>query len=325
MKNRKITIMKKTEFTSFFSIFPLLACFSLLIGCGQLKYFQTAQDDFNAAATTEIRTLLNQADPEIKHRELERLESQGNAEVLTATTTADPEALYTQAYKNLQKALENETYVLKLKNDKVLGNVYTLKALCEWKLQKWQEAGNSAEKAFAELEQDGIEAPRDRAAMKAMPALVAIDQAYYGIEDLRKELDPMLESITPGSPQVDSIFDNKLTKHYQKFFHNDSGSGKIEAALKKIDEVRAQFSNRTDVQFWLLSSQLASLAIWQRELAYFELVLREKLNHPASAQWRTKQSGVLDDKIKHYKDLLRKMVEKTGQGNDLWDFWNDKI
>ncbi|RMF24175.1 MAG: hypothetical protein D6765_12115 [Bacteroidetes bacterium] len=244
--------------------FFFLAALSLLLACSHLMQFQSAQDAFNQGAELENRLRLEQ-----------------NAYLGTS-----PETYYSLAYAQVREALKRDG---QLAADGVKGNALALKALCEWKLGKYEAAHRTAQQAILELEKDRNAAgvpSRDWVVMKALDGLIAIEKANAGLNDLRRP-DPQ------AAPE-------RLQERYSALIWNeeDAQQGHIEQALRILDQAAQLIHPGHDVQLYLAQSALAALKVWSDAL---DAVKNTLDTHP---NWTIPQKKALNDWRKTQRELF---------------------
>jgi hypothetical protein len=183
----------------------------LAAGCQTVGSLREAQDTFNRAATAEnaLRSDLNRP-----------LDS-GGADTLIGLGSA--RGGYASALLILKRITSESPD--KLRNDQLLGDALTLKALCEWRLGQFSNAVATAQSAQSAAADPLF--PRDRALLRALPGLIKTDQAYLKIMDQR----PLME--------IEQLL--------------ISGSG----ALADLQAAREVVDGDHPVQVFLLQSQLA--------------------------------------------------------------------
>jgi len=120
-----------------------LIIFLVLTSCSGFKHLDKAQDKFSKAATLEMNPLSNS--PEW------------------------PSVYYSFAYAHVQKSLK---YQANLKKYGLHSTALTLKALCEWKLSKYDLAQQTAKEALAQMTVPS----RDKTLMSALPGLILIEE-----------------------------------------------------------------------------------------------------------------------------------------------------
>lgn len=147
---------------SFITILSLL----LLTACGGFKELQNAQNHFSRAASIELQ---NQFDPQ-------------------NISLDNPDNWYALAYSNVKKALQNTP---SLEKDSLLGMTYSLKALCEWKLQKYELAEISRNAALNRINTPN----RNYALMTALPDLIYMDVTTTAFKQTFRNINPKGEQM----------------------------------------------------------------------------------------------------------------------------------
>jgi len=134
---------------------------TLAAGCQSVNRLREAQDAFNQAATSDMRTVFGAG--------------------ATVNESVGPDAvgqwvggrnLYGSALISLNKMDRKDERVLR--EEKLWGAKLTLEALCYWKLGNYEKALNIAQEA---QKTDQL-FPRDQAVLQALPGLVMIDYAF---------------------------------------------------------------------------------------------------------------------------------------------------
>jgi hypothetical protein len=199
--------------------FPRVAAVTLALvlgllaaGCQTVSSLREAQDTFNRAAAAE-NTLRS---------DLNRPLDSGGGDTLIGLGSA--RSGYASALLILKRITSESPD--KLRNDQLLGDALTLKALCEWRLGQFSNAVATAQSAQSAAADQLF--PRDRALLRALPGLIKTDQAYLKIMDQR----PLME--------IEQLL--------------VSGSG----ALADLQAAREVVDRDHPVQVFLLQSQLAA-------------------------------------------------------------------
>ncbi len=134
-------------------------------GCQTASSLRDAQDIFNRAAAAENALRSDLSRP---------LEGSG-ADTMTGLGAV--RGGYAGALLVLNRITSGSAD--KLRNDQLLGDALTLKALCEWRLGRFSTAVATAQSAQSAAADQLF--PRDRALLRAMPGLIKADQAYQKI------------------------------------------------------------------------------------------------------------------------------------------------
>ena len=153
--------MKQLKSIYSFFLFTLLL---LLSACAPyLTHYNTAQENFNEAATLDNELKLKVSD---ENFELLSPESQVQIKYLTALNS-------------IEKVLRGNAS--QLQQDGLLASAYTIKALSEWKVERYDASITTARNglaALAKAKSAGMKAmPRDAAILTAIPGLIKADQA----------------------------------------------------------------------------------------------------------------------------------------------------
>lgn len=225
----------------------------ILNSCTHLLHLEKAQNAFNKGAELENAAKLDFSNVETSSQVVNQ-----------ALSSTSPNSYYKLAYAEINKALGSKG---KLKSDDVLGTVYALKALCEWKLNQHTQAVTTSRDALDELERAKIRSPRDEAVMAALPGLVNSDIAYDSMEVLQAFLIAQMDIENPSAESFLSNY-KRAQNHYQKFiFDATDAQGKIESALVKIGQAAKRVSLQHEVQRYFALAQMAGLKTWADELS----------------------------------------------------------
>lgn len=266
----------------------------VLSSCSHLMYLDSAQQNFNQAASLDNEMRFNP-----------------RADVPTS-----PSLYYGTAHAFVEKALQNKSA---LKKDDVLANAYSIKALSEWKLYRYDAAKATARLALLEyeaLEEDKkLFMPRDKALMEVLPFLVDLDQSKRG-------LYTFFAGTMPGYEQAkDHYFSN--------IFHPDTEkSPLLETAVAKIDMTRSKLEGNNDLAAYFVSSQLAGLKTWSDALDF----LRQSANKDNTLSDSDKQEAkaFLAEQYKlHIKPQKEKLLSSLvllmpkPEAEKMKSFWDD--
>jgi len=265
-----------------------------LSSCSHLMYLDSAQQNFNRAAALDNEMRFNPR----------------------ADVPASPSLYYSTAHAFAEKALQNKTA---LKNDDVLANAYSIKALSEWKLYRYDEAKASAKLALLEyqtLEEDKkLFMPRDKALMEALPFLTDLDQSKRG-------LYTFFAGTMPGYEQAkDHYFSN--------IFHPDADKSPIlETSVSKIETIRSQLDGNNDLALYFVSSQLAGLKTWSDALDFVRQSSNKDNSLTDSAKQEAKAFAAEQYKL-HIKPQKEKLLSSLGllmpkpEAEKMKSFWDD--
>lgn len=147
----------RTIMSTFIRVFLALVVLIVISGCvSHVQKLREAQDHFNTATQLENQLKI---DPTV-------------SDALAITTQAN--GSYQLSHKMLTELIDNKNK--ELRDDDLLGTAYTLKALAEWRIARYDDAANTV----ATVESDkGIRLfPRDRAMVQALNGLIKNDQAF---------------------------------------------------------------------------------------------------------------------------------------------------
>ena len=289
--------MSKLQFLnrSYATILLILAgLVCALSSCITLNYLDNAQDSFSKGA------------------ELENLST-----FTTETfTNVSPNSYYILAYSQVKEALKNTD---QLRQDTLLGNAYSIKALCEWKLKRYLQARVSANQALAEFkryEAAGIFMHRDKAVMRALGGLIEIDQVN----------DTLYQHF--GGDNIDPM---AAKEFFLRFVHDakEENTSNIESALTTIEMAKKDVRPTHGVQVYFLLCQLSALKVWSDGFDFLKNSVDTA--EGISAEDRRKLRDFIfaeRDAYKVKKDRYMQMLAKKlpkGEGDEIFQFWNDKL
>ena len=166
----------------------------LLTGCEYLNQFSKAQHYFNMAAAAENRQKFIPSDPD---------------GAVKAVTINEIRTNYSLAHTYISKLVSNNAS--KLASDGLMGSALSMKALCEWRLGRYDEALITSQLALEQQRLEGGMRGRDLAVMTALPGLVKADQAYghsisnavKNYAEIKRLLDGAITDITNAQQAVD--------------------------------------------------------------------------------------------------------------------------
>ena len=290
----------KPKFLTFFKnrlLLGRLSFFALVLfvvqGCASLVSIDKAQDLFSKGAEIENKQTFNfqNLDP------------------------ISPASYYNLAYTEVKGAIAADE--AKLKQDGILANAYTLKALCEWKLKNYTQARISSDKAyklFEESESQGIFMPRDKALMGALDGLILTDMVNDSIMLLNqmKALGIDLEKAMRFYTQ--NISDPDADKE-----------GRMEQAVTIIGENKAKVTNIPAMNNYFLMCQLASMKVWSDGMDYLDNALINNQNAPENLRVSVNQLLDKDNQVyKEKRDALLGALETLFEGQEdqsMYLYW----
>ena len=154
-------------------------------GCQTVSSLRDAQDTFNRAAAAENAL----------RSDLDRPLDDGGSETMIGLGAV--RSGYASALLLLNRIVSESSD--KLRNDQLLGDALTLKALCEWRLGQFSNAVATVQSAQSAAADQLF--PRDRALLRALPGLIKTDQAYQKIME-RKPLTEIEQLLVSGNGAV---------------------------------------------------------------------------------------------------------------------------
>ena len=273
--------------------YQLLVIISILYctSCSSLKWVDRAQDAFSKGAEIENNSFFSGED----------------------FTYVSPTAQYTIAYNHINKALSGGN----LKKDYLLGSAYTIKALCEWKLGRYDLARGSAGNAireFDDYEKDKVFMTRDKAVMKALNGLIDIDQ-------VSDTLYQVYNKIGDSSEEVFAF--------YKTFIHDqvENNNTKLESGIQIIEDTKGTVALGHEIQVYFILSQLSALKVWSDGINLLENSL------DVDTQISESEKNTIQDFVgrewdtfeKNKTFYLEKLAPKLpgGVDNSIYQFWED--
>lgn len=239
-----------------------------LTACAGFKDLQLAQDHFSKAATLELQNQFNPQNISLNH----------------------PDNWYQLAYSSVKKALQNTA---SLEKDSLLGMAYSLKALCEWKLHKYELAEISRNAALNRIHTPN----RNYALMTALPDLIAIDITAADF----KQTFP---SIHPKGDQIILFFERHFPKGHQ-WPH-------IKSAIQQIQSEKATL-------IYLIQVQLSGLKGWSDALDGLKQYMDAGNSYPAVLReiFAHQYQQYLEEKA-----LAIDVLKADASLRDLYAYWS---
>jgi hypothetical protein len=240
------------------------------IGCAQVNHLREAQDAFNQAAHAENALRFNPV-PNTEAASLSAAARTGYASVLVSLGRLDPQ----------------ETN--RLKGDKLWGNVLALKALTQWRLRLYPQAKKTAAAAI-QLPVDALH-PRDRTLMKALPALIRIDQVHHFIS-LRKGHENEKISLNDFDANIRTPLLNATTI---------------------LDEARRLVAPDEPIQIYLIQAQLA--AFRNLKIGYRKFSPEGRDSVPGALKNEAR------DRLQDLSDVLLATIGSGDERSNLLLYW----
>lgn len=271
----------------------LIAVCIFLSSCIEIRYLDQAQDNFNQGAALENQLRFNP-----------------QTDILTS-----PSLYYLSAYADVNHALQKED---KLRKDDLLPSAYVIKALCEWRLKKYDQAIATADMALQEminLENKGIQLPRDKVIMESLPFLISIEQVHHSLYAINAS------HIATCAAFKDHYCKEVYDAEYDK-------KAKLEEAYDVIGDIKVRASDSPEVSFYLVQTQLTALKTWSdalnslRESAHRDTTLSEEEKYEIRDYCKKHRDEFL---IPRKNELIRELEKIRGQGDSLVIYWNQII
>ena len=290
MNKRMLTILDSVKRVYF--IFLLLYIFLVISSCCTQR-LNNAKTDFNEF--------------EKKYQEIQL--------DLSVEDSIPFKEFFEEAYLDVQLALEEKGCLGK---DDLLADAYLMQALCEFRLDKYKAAKESADAALAEyLDMENKSKPFTM----EKKWLVQILPHQVDIEQHGKALIAFYDSQTKNHDQAKSYH---LTSIYDP---SDTQKAQLEDAIQQLESLKAVSRNSKTVQIAIVSSQLAGLKIWSDGINKFwrssstgATMTREEVNQYIKAEE--------DDHLITRKDILLEELKELlppAQADKWGSWWNVKI
>ncbi len=242
-----------------------------LIGCAEFNHLREAQDAFDQAAHGENALRFNPV-PNSEAASLSAAARTGYASVLVSLDRLDSQE------------------IRRLKEDKLWGNVLTLKALAQWRLRLYPQAKKTANAAL-ELPVDELH-PRDRTLLTALPALIRIDQAHHFIS---------LKEIKEKEEMSKNDFDVNIRTPLLN-------------ASTILDEARRLVAPDEPVQIYLIQAQLA--AYRNLKMGYRKFAPEGRDSVPGELK------NQAQDRLQDLSDVLLATIGSGKERSNLLLYWH---
>lgn len=304
-------------------LFTLLLTLFLQACSPAIKMYQSASTAFSSGAKKEMADVFSSRfsnAPEGAVPTLNQaLGTNGSAELSNLT----PTALYQQSLDQLNRALKTPG---PLRENDLLGNALTVKALAAWKLKQYDEAESAAEQATNLFRRQEETSPRDEVLAESIPALITLDVVY----DSTQQIIDQLKSKTAMASSMEESEALALFKTYQtyydSFIDNDGTTGRSLSRAFQVMEAATTSANQEnkDANQFVLLSQLTGLKNWYDGLFHLDNVMKlsgVKAENAAVKAW-------IGQKKSHYESLRLERMEKLGsmltdgESSPVFSFWD---
>jgi len=261
----------------------------VVAGCQHINHLRDAQESFNEAATIE-----NKAKFGIGKTEPGTI-GENSSDVLFTKNSA--RLGYAAALLSLKQMPPEQK--AQLKKDKLWGVALTLQALAEWKLEKYDDAVETAGQA-GKLKSDQL-FPRDSAVVHAIPALIKIDLAYSAYTNLKK-------GQTVGDTNTSNYKSFKET--IEPYLTGDDG------AIKQLTLARGKVTSNHPINAYLIQSQLAAYVNYANA---YRKVLGASPAAPIRPVEETSAAKNAGKRLKELKELLTAL----GGDQEVVKYWSN--
>ena len=304
-------------------LFTLLLTLFLQACSPAIKMYQSASTAFSSGAKKEMTGVFSSRfsnAPEGAVPTLNQaLGTNGSAELSNLT----PTALYQQSLDQLNRALKTPG---PLRENDILGNALTVKALAAWKLKQYDEAESAAEQAANLFRRQEETSPRDEVLAQSIPALITLDVVY----DSTQQVIDQLKSKTATASSMEESEALALFKTYQtyydSFIDNDGSTGRSLSSAFQVMEAATRSANQEnkDANQFVLLSQLTGLKNWYDGLFHLDNVMKlsgVKAENAAVKAW-------IGQKKSRYESLRLERMEKLGtmladgESSPVFSFWD---
>jgi|GEM_PF-1368561 len=296
----------------------------LLQSCSPaIKLYQSASTAFSSGAKKEMTGVFSSRFNNAPAGAVPTLNQALGARRSAEMSNLTPAALYQQSLDQLNRALKNPG---PLRENDVLGNALTVKALAAWKLKQYGEAESAAKQASDLFRRQEETSPRDEVLSQSIPALITLDVVY----DSTQHIINQLKSKTEVASSMEESEALALFKHYQSYYDsfidNDdtSGSSLSKAFLVMESATASANQENKEVNQFVLLSQLTGLKNWYDGLFHLDNVMKlsgVKANNAAVKAW-------IGQKKDRYEDLRLERMEKLGtllaegEASPIFSFWD---
>jgi len=286
MKQARLTLIRFiAQGILLFSLFYLSSC------CTQR--LSRAQDDFNKFEEEYRKIQLELSDQE-----------------------ANPyQEFFEDAYQDVQLAIDRKSC---LKKDDLLADAYLMKALCEFRLDLYDKARKSANKAITEyfdMERKGLSFQKERKEL-AQILLLQLDIEQYG-KALKSFYSLELKN-----------YDQAKAYHTLNIYDQAAGSkAKLEESIEKLGDFKPMVESSDPLLIMLVSTQLAGLKIWSDGIDEF-------WQSTAAGASMTKEQAnnyVEEEEQNHLLPIKKKLLNEleelltTDQAEKWVKWWDDRI
>ncbi len=312
--------MKHYKFSFLFTLF--LALF--LQACSpSIKMYQAASTAFSSGAKKEMTGVFSSRFSNAPAGAVPTLNQALGTGAGAEMSNLTPAALYQESLDQLNRALKNPG---PLRENDVLGNALTVKALAAWKLKQYEESESAAEQASDLFRRQEEMSPRDEVLAQSIPALITLDVVY----DSTQQVISQLKNKTDAAPSMEESEALMLFKNYQSYYDsfidNDGTSGRSLSkafSLMEAATASANQENKEVTQFVLLS-QLTGLKNWYDGLFHLDNVMKlsgVKANNAAVKAWIGQKKGRYEDlRLERMGKLATLLAD--GEASPIFSFWD---
>lgn len=312
--------MKRSKYPFLF----ILVLALVLPACSpSLKMYNAASTAFSSGAKKEMTDVFgarfsNAPDGAVPTLN-QALGNSGSAEMPNLT----PTVLYQESLEQLNRALKNPG---PLRENNVLGNAYTVKALAAWKLKQYGEAETAAEQAANLFRRQEENSPRDEVLARSIPALITLDVVYDSTQQIIDQLkNKTAAASSMAEPEALALFKG-YQKYYDSFIDNDGTDERSLSKAFQLMETATTMANQEnkEVNQFVLLSQMTGLKNWYDGLFHLDNVMKlsgVKAENAAVKAW-------IGQKKSDYEELRLECMEKLGnmlsegESNPIFGFWD---
>ncbi len=301
--------------------FYLLISLIGLSSCKCLVAYERGLKKFNQATQIENDRLYGVSDIPSAVITLDELYQKKGARPANRAS----ETYYLAALAQLEKSLDCEN---KLQQRSILTTAYTLKALTEWQLRRYDAASATARTAVRQFNTASNPDPRDEALMNALDGLMIIDQLYDANDSLDQRLtDRQIDRLADDTTAQNAEFD-ALKVLYEQRFTNDRDTAKsLLRALEIIDRSCDRALGQDSTIQYLRNAQMAGLRTWQGNLDLLKKAgqrFRIFIRRPAMEAWFLEEQRLFDTFREQYFERLAALFPE-GTNHPIYQFWINRI
>jgi len=270
----------------------VLAGLLLLVSCQPFRNLNEAQD------------IYNKTEKEYKAEQFDQ-----------STEAGDYRAAFEKAYEKANAALRDKE---QLKEENLLADAYLVKALCAFRLDKYEEAESSAGEAqdeyfYLRSQNKPYEVSKMQSAQLLLPQIK--------VERLGQELKRFH---APG----DIGYKQALEYHLEHLFDPESLEGaKMDKALQKLEELKSEAGFSDSLLITLINTQMTALKVWSDGLDYLRQsalgLPEEERERAREYRYNERRNSLIPVKERLLEELSAQL--EGGDSHDMVRHWDSVI